>query len=60
MAHLHIGVDAQFELAAMRGAALYPYFDPEVAFVRQTDLQAGPPSHARRLTPFLFSGIFMV
>ena len=40
-AHLHIGVDAQFELAAVGGAARDLDLDPQVAFVGEADFQRG-------------------
>ena len=40
-AHLHIGVDAQFELAAVRGAARDGHFDPQISLVREADLERG-------------------
>ena len=41
LAHLHIGVDAEFELAAVGRAAGYQHLDPQVTLVRQADFQGG-------------------
>ena len=40
VAHLHIGVDAQLELAAVRGASGDLDLDPEIPLVRQADFEA--------------------
>ena len=38
-AHFHVRVDAQFELAAVRGAARDRHFDPQISFMREADLE---------------------
>ena len=41
VAHLHIGVDAELELAAVRRAPGHLHFDPQIALVRQADFERG-------------------
>lgn len=45
MAHLHIRVDSDFELAAVRGAARDLHFDPEITFVSEADFERGRLGH---------------
>src|SRR5580698_2333009 len=39
--HFHVRVNAEIELAAVRGSSRDGDFDPKVAFMRETDVERG-------------------